>query len=66
MEIIVLKNADDVAAMGADLVCRLLKTKPAVVLGLATGSTQLSLYRKLVEKHVSGDISFRHSSSFNH
>jgi len=65
MEVIVLKSADEVAAMGADLVGRMLKTKPAAVLGLATGSTQLSLYRKLVEKHDRGDISFRQCTSFN-
>lgn len=65
MEIIILKNAEDVAAMGADLVGELLRTKPAAVLGLATGNTQVSLYRHLVERHLDGDISFKHTSSFN-
>ena len=65
MEIIILKSADDVAAMGADLVGELLRTKPDAVLGLATGSTQLSLYRQLVQRHNDGDISFRNTTSFN-
>ena len=40
MEIIVLKNAEEVAAVGAKLVSELLGVRPAAVLGLATGSTQ--------------------------
>jgi len=65
MEIIILKNADDVAAMGANLVAELLRVRPNAVLGLATGNTQLSLYGKLVEKHLAGEISFNRASSFN-
>lgn len=65
MEIIILKSADDVAVMGADLVGELLRTKPGAVLGLATGSTQLSLYRQLVQRHNDEDISFRNTTSFN-
>lgn len=65
MEIIILKTADDVAAKGAKLVAELLRVRPDAVLGLATGNTQLSLYGKLVEKHINGDISFRKASSFN-
>lgn len=65
MEIIILKSADDVAATGADLVGELLRAKPDAVLGLATGSTQLSLYRQLVQRHNDGDISFGNTTSFN-
>ncbi len=65
MEIIILKNAESVAAMGAELVAELLRVSPATVLGLATGGTQLSLYRKLVEKYRAGEISFKNATSFN-
>lgn len=65
MEIIVLKNAEKVAALGAKLVSELLKVRPAAVLGLATGSTQLALYRQLVERYRSNKISFSEASSFN-
>lgn len=51
--------------MGAELVAELLRVRPDAVLGLATGSTQLTLYGKLVEKHLAGDISFKQASSFN-
>jgi glucosamine-6-phosphate deaminase len=65
MEIIILKSADDVAAKGAELVTELLRVRPDAVLGLATGSTQLSLYGKLVDKHLAGDVSFKEARSFN-
>lgn len=65
MEIIVLKNAEEVAAVGAKLVSELLRVRPAAVLGLATGSTQLALYQKLVERYRSNKISFSKASSFN-
>ena len=65
MEIIILKNADRVAATGAELVSELLGARPDAVLGLATGSTQLALYRQLVERYNNGDISFSRATSFN-
>jgi glucosamine-6-phosphate deaminase len=65
MEIIIFKNAENVAETGAELVAELLRVSPAAVLGLATGGTQLALYRKLVEMHKSGDLSFKRTTSFN-
>lgn len=65
MEIIILKNAERVAAMGGELVSELLRVSPAAVLGLATGGTQLALYRKLVEKYRAGELSFKNTTSFN-
>lgn len=65
MEIIVLKDAEKVAALGAKLVGELLRVRPAAVLGLATGSTQLALYRQLVERFLKNRITFRQASSFN-
>ena len=65
MEIIILKDAEKVAALGAKLVSELLRVLPAAVLGLATGSTQLALYRQLVKRHVKNGMTFRQVSSFN-
>jgi len=50
MEIIILKNPEQVANTAGELLAQLLRVKPAAVLGLATGSTQLALYRHLVER----------------
>jgi len=65
MEIIVLKDAEKVAATGAKLVGELVGVRPSAVIGLATGSTPLALYRKLVERYRKNRISFRKVSSFN-
>ncbi len=35
------------------------------VLGLPTGSTPLGTYKKLIELHKAGKISFRHVVTFN-
>lgn len=65
MEVIVLRNAEDAAAMAAQLLGALLRSKPDAVLGLATGSTPLALYRRLVADHLEGKTSFQHITSFN-
>ncbi len=49
MEIIIQPTAEAASATAALMVARLLREKPDAVLGLATGSTPLSLYRELVQ-----------------
>jgi glucosamine-6-phosphate deaminase len=49
MEIIIRPTAEAAAAVAARLIARLLATKPNAVLGLATGSTPLLLYRALID-----------------
>ena len=51
--------------MGGELVAELLRVTPAAVLGLATGGTQLALYRTLVARHRAGGLSFENATSFN-
>jgi len=65
MEIIILNNADLVTAMAADLVTELLGLHPDTTLGLATGSTQLSLYQRLVSHYKQGLVSFSQVDAFN-
>ena len=49
MEIIIQPTAEAASVIAARMVARLLREKPDAVLGLATGSTPLLLYRELVE-----------------
>jgi glucosamine-6-phosphate deaminase len=52
MEIIIQSTKDEATTIAADLVARLIRSKPDAVLGLATGSTPELLYRKLVELNL--------------
>ncbi len=65
MKVVILENADAVAAYGANIFTRQLHVKPNAVLGLATGSTPLALYQRLVNAYRAGEVSFKAARSFN-
>jgi glucosamine-6-phosphate deaminase len=65
MELIIQPDAASVANFAARLYRRQLREQPATVLGLATGSTPLGLYRELIALHCAGEIDFSRASSFN-
>lgn len=50
---------------GAAIIASLLQTNPKAVLGLATGSTPVGVYHKLIERHRKGFISFRNVTTYN-
>jgi glucosamine-6-phosphate deaminase len=52
MEIIIQPAAEQASEIVARMVARLLRAKPNAVLGLATGSTPLRLYRELVRQKL--------------
>ena len=52
MEIIIQPTAAEAAAIGARIIARLLREKPDAVLGLATGSTPVALYRELIAMNL--------------
>lgn len=63
LRVLVLDTAADVARHVAGRFLHLLR-RPCV-LGLATGSTTLPIYARLVEAHRAGRASFRHMTTFN-
>mgnify|MGYP000428925827 CR=1 FL=1 len=65
MQIIIFEDADQVAENAAHWVSELISKKAKPVLGLATGSTPISLYKQLVNKHKNDGLSFSNVSSFN-
>lgn len=65
MEVVILRDAAEVAAHGAALVETMLRVKPRAVFGFATGSTPIALYRRLAERHREGALSFAEATSFN-
>lgn len=65
MEIVIVDNFELVAERSAVKVAELIKRKPDAVLGLATGSTPMALYRKLIEMHKKEGLSFAEVRTFN-
>ena len=65
MEIIILPNEEAVATRSADLVESQIRAFPDTVLGLATGSSPLGLYRELIRRHQQHELSFHKVRTFN-
>jgi glucosamine-6-phosphate deaminase len=65
MEINILGNVQAVAEAGADIVAELVTRKKDATLGLATGGTPIAMYRRLVDLHREGRLSFRDVTTFN-
>ena len=61
MEIIIQPTAAEAAVIGARLIADLIQRKPDAVLGLATGSTPIALYRELVAMN----LDWQHVTTFN-
>lgn len=51
MNILKFNSDEDFVQTGANLIASLLQSNPKAVLGLATGSSPVGVYAKLVEMH---------------
>lgn len=65
MEVIIAKTADEMGALAADLFESQLLRKPNSVLGLATGSTPIPLYKDLIRRHKEKGLDFSQVVTFN-
>lgn len=65
MKIVVCENYEEMSKAGAGIIADLLKAKPKCVLGLATGSTPVGMYKELAAKNAAGEITFKDVTSFN-
>ena len=65
IELIITENYDQMSQRAADIFIDLLKRKPNAILGLATGSTPIGLYKKLIEKNKEKEISFKDVVTYN-
>lgn len=65
MNILVYENEQEISDASGILISSVVINKPNCVLGLATGSTALTPYRKMIEIYGSGAISFKNVTSFN-
>lgn len=65
MRIVVLKNAQAVAEFAANHIIALLNKKSHSVLGLATGSTPIRLYKQLILANEQKKVSYKNVTTFN-
>ena len=65
MKLIICKNYEEMSAAAAEIVADVMKANPACVLGLATGSTPVGMYKKLIEKNAAGEIDFANVTTVN-
>ncbi len=65
MEIIIKQDGQVASEAAARVVARLVREKPNAVLGLATGSTPVMLYKELIRLHKEDDLDFSQVTTFN-
>jgi len=64
MEVVILEDAEEVGRAGADAVAQHVETDPEAVLGLATGSSPLRIYRELAARVRRGELSLARCRAF--
>jgi glucosamine-6-phosphate deaminase len=64
VEVVIQPDSGAVAHFVADVIHRLVSSRPGAVLGLATGSSPLGVYSELVRRHQAGTLSFGRTRVF--
>jgi glucosamine-6-phosphate deaminase len=65
VNVIVCNTADEMDVIASKEFVDLISTKPNAILGLATGSTPIGLYKKLVQLHKDDKLDFSKVTTFN-
>jgi len=65
IKLIICKDKDAVAEKSAQIFAEEIRCNPAIVLGLATGSTPVDMYKKLIRLHKEEELDFINVVSFN-
>jgi glucosamine-6-phosphate deaminase len=65
LEVIIKESYEQMSTLGAEIVARVIKNKPRAVVGLATGSTPLGVYKELIRMHKNEGLSFSQVVTFN-
>ena len=65
MEVIVKKSYEEMSKLAAEMIARVVRSKPNAVLGLATGSTPVGTYKELIKMHKEEKLDFSHVTTFN-
>ena len=65
MKIIVVENYEEMSERGAEIIAEVIKANPNATLGLATGSSPIGLYKRLISEYEQGEISFKGIKTVN-
>ena len=65
MLVIIKNNYEEMSLEAAKIVADSIRKKPDLVLGLATGSTPLGLYKELIRLHKEEGLDFSKVTTFN-
>ncbi len=65
MQVIKVKNYEELSKVAAGIIADLIKAKPDCTLGLATGSSPIGLYQNLIKMYEKGEISFKDVKTYN-
>ena len=65
MKFIQVKTYEELSAKAAELLCAQVTMKPNCILGLATGSSPVGAYKKMIAKFKAGEVDFSKVSSIN-
>ena len=65
MEVFIHQKYEELSQAAAKVVADVINSKPDTVLGLATGSTPLGLYKELIRMHKEEGLDFSHVATFN-
>ena len=65
IKVIVCENYDEISKEAAKLVKNQLNEKPDSILGLATGSTPVGMYKELIKMNKAKELDFSKVSTYN-
>lgn len=65
MRFILAKDATDVSQRAYDFIRKSILQNPSLILGLATGSTPLELYKLMISDHKRGNLSYKKVKTIN-
>lgn len=65
INIIITKDYDEMSQKAAQIVADTIRTKDSPLLGLATGSTPVGMYKELVHMYQQGNLDFSKTITFN-
>ena len=65
IKVIVCKDYEEVSDKAAEIMLDVVKSNPKAVLGLATGSSPIGLYQRMIKDHQENNTSYAEITTFN-